>query len=220
MRRLNRRQTLAGLGSVSLGALLAACSDDDSPTASVETSEGSTSTAEPKGGGIAISPRASTTPRAAADRRADRGSVLLRRRPDPQRHPRGPRGREAAAGRARARGRGVRADPQRRRGHLALRRDRELLGVRGRGGRDLPARRAGHERGRDRRVHDGLSRLVPGPDRAHPRQGPHRQADGADHPALLLRRLQREGLRGRALLGRRAATASTRTTRSTARSSS
>ena len=39
--RLNRRQAIAGLGSVSVGALLAACSgDDDSPTAEVETSEG------------------------------------------------------------------------------------------------------------------------------------------------------------------------------------
>lgn len=50
MSRLNRRQALAGFGSVSLGALLAACSgDDDAPTARVETSEGTTSTVEPKG---------------------------------------------------------------------------------------------------------------------------------------------------------------------------
>jgi protocatechuate 3,4-dioxygenase beta subunit len=49
-RRLSRRQALAGLGSVSLGALVAACSgDDDEPTARVETSEGTTSTVEPKG---------------------------------------------------------------------------------------------------------------------------------------------------------------------------
>jgi hypothetical protein len=43
--RLNRREALAGFGSVSLGALLAACSDDDDdePTARVETSEGTTS---------------------------------------------------------------------------------------------------------------------------------------------------------------------------------
>jgi protocatechuate 3,4-dioxygenase beta subunit len=42
--RLSRRQALAGLGSVSLGALIAACSDDDDdPTARVETSEGTTS---------------------------------------------------------------------------------------------------------------------------------------------------------------------------------
>jgi protocatechuate 3,4-dioxygenase beta subunit len=48
--RLSRRQALAGFGSVSLGALLAACSgDDDSPTARVETSEGTTSTVEPRG---------------------------------------------------------------------------------------------------------------------------------------------------------------------------
>ena len=50
MSRLSRRQALAGFGSVSLGALLAACSgDDDAPTAQVETSEGTTSTVEPKG---------------------------------------------------------------------------------------------------------------------------------------------------------------------------
>ena len=50
MSRLNRRQALAGFGSVSLGALVAACSgDDDAPTARVETSEGTTSTVEPKG---------------------------------------------------------------------------------------------------------------------------------------------------------------------------
>jgi hypothetical protein len=37
--RLNRRQAIAGFGSVSVGALLAACSgDDDSPTAQVDTS--------------------------------------------------------------------------------------------------------------------------------------------------------------------------------------
>jgi hypothetical protein len=42
--RLNRRQALAGFGSVSLGALLAACSDDDDePSARVETSEETTS---------------------------------------------------------------------------------------------------------------------------------------------------------------------------------
>jgi len=42
---LNRRQALAGLGSVSLGALLAACNsdNDDVDTARVETSEGTTS---------------------------------------------------------------------------------------------------------------------------------------------------------------------------------
>jgi protocatechuate 3,4-dioxygenase beta subunit len=50
VRGLSRRQALAGFGSVSLGALLAACSDDDDePTARVETSEGTTSTVEPKG---------------------------------------------------------------------------------------------------------------------------------------------------------------------------
>ncbi len=44
MSRLSRRQALAGLGSVSLGALIAACSgDDDEPTARVETSEGTSS---------------------------------------------------------------------------------------------------------------------------------------------------------------------------------
>ena len=48
---LNRRQALAGFGSVSLGALLTACSDDDAPGARVETTEGTPSTVEPKGSG-------------------------------------------------------------------------------------------------------------------------------------------------------------------------
>lgn len=43
MSRVSRRQALAGFGSVSLAALIAACSgDDDPPTARVETSEGTT----------------------------------------------------------------------------------------------------------------------------------------------------------------------------------
>jgi protocatechuate 3,4-dioxygenase beta subunit len=48
---LTRRQAIAGLGSVSLGALLAACgSDDDSSPTRVETTDGSTSTVEASGG--------------------------------------------------------------------------------------------------------------------------------------------------------------------------
>jgi protocatechuate 3,4-dioxygenase beta subunit len=48
--RLNRRQALAGFGSISLGALLAACSgEDDGSTTQVDTSEGTTSTVESKG---------------------------------------------------------------------------------------------------------------------------------------------------------------------------
>jgi protocatechuate 3,4-dioxygenase beta subunit len=45
---LSRRQALAGFGSVSLGALIAACSDDDPESARVETTDGTTSTVEPK----------------------------------------------------------------------------------------------------------------------------------------------------------------------------
>jgi protocatechuate 3,4-dioxygenase beta subunit len=46
---LNRRQALAGLGSVTLGALIAACSDDDDSSAlDAETSEGTATTVEPK----------------------------------------------------------------------------------------------------------------------------------------------------------------------------
>ena len=63
--------------------------------------------------------------------RGDRGAVLLRRRRDPQRHPRGPRGHAAAARAPGPRRRLLRAAPQRRRGHLALRRARQLLGLRG-----------------------------------------------------------------------------------------
>jgi protocatechuate 3,4-dioxygenase beta subunit len=54
---LSRRQALAGFGGVSLGALLAACSDDDSPTARVETADGGTSTVEPKGAGDDLAAR-------------------------------------------------------------------------------------------------------------------------------------------------------------------
>jgi protocatechuate 3,4-dioxygenase beta subunit len=42
---------------VTLGALLAACNDDDSPTAPVETSENTTSTAEPKGAATDLASR-------------------------------------------------------------------------------------------------------------------------------------------------------------------
>src|SRR4029450_9928551 len=44
MGRVSRRQALAGFGSVSLGALLAACSDDDdSPSPAADAAESSTS---------------------------------------------------------------------------------------------------------------------------------------------------------------------------------
>jgi len=52
---INRRQALAGIGSVSLGALLAACGTDDpettTPTTEVETTTGTTTTVEAHGGG-------------------------------------------------------------------------------------------------------------------------------------------------------------------------
>jgi protocatechuate 3,4-dioxygenase beta subunit len=58
MSQLSRRQALAGFGSVSLGALLAACNgNDDAPTAQVETSEGTTSTVEPKGSSTDLASR-------------------------------------------------------------------------------------------------------------------------------------------------------------------
>ena len=57
---------------------------------------------------------------------------------------------------------------------------------------DLPARRPGHERRRHRRVQDALSRLVPGPHRAHPREGAHRQPD-RPHDTALLRRARQRG---------------------------
>jgi protocatechuate 3,4-dioxygenase beta subunit len=49
---INRRQALAGIGTVSLGALLAACGSDDpaSTTAEVATTDGATTTVEPRSG--------------------------------------------------------------------------------------------------------------------------------------------------------------------------
>ena len=54
-RAMNRREALAGFGAVSLGALLASCSDDEDPgrasTAEVTTSDGRTATIEPRSRG-------------------------------------------------------------------------------------------------------------------------------------------------------------------------
>jgi len=48
---ISRRQALAGLGTVSLGALLAACNDEEgSGSAEVDTAAGGTTTVEPKSG--------------------------------------------------------------------------------------------------------------------------------------------------------------------------
>ena len=51
-RELSRREALAGFGAVSLGALIAACSDDEGPTrastAEVTTAEGETATVKPR----------------------------------------------------------------------------------------------------------------------------------------------------------------------------
>ena len=60
---------------------------------------------------------------------------------------------------------------------------RSYWGSRARRARERPVRGAQvTNTRRDRGVHHGLSRLVPGPDGAHPREGPHRQGDGADDP--------------------------------------
>jgi protocatechuate 3,4-dioxygenase beta subunit len=49
--RISRRQALAGMGSVSLGALLAACgSDDDATSTSVATTEGEATTVQSRSG--------------------------------------------------------------------------------------------------------------------------------------------------------------------------
>jgi protocatechuate 3,4-dioxygenase beta subunit len=46
---ISRRQALAGLGSISVGALIAACSDDDDSSAlDPETNTGTTAEVEPK----------------------------------------------------------------------------------------------------------------------------------------------------------------------------
>jgi protocatechuate 3,4-dioxygenase beta subunit len=54
-RELSRRQALAGFGAVSLGALIAACSDDEGPTrastAEVTTSDGETAAVQPRSTG-------------------------------------------------------------------------------------------------------------------------------------------------------------------------
>jgi protocatechuate 3,4-dioxygenase beta subunit len=49
--RLSRRETLAGFGAVSLGALISACGGDSGPTAEVTTTDGDTTTVEPRANG-------------------------------------------------------------------------------------------------------------------------------------------------------------------------
>ena len=157
MSRLSRRQALAGFGSVSLGALIAACSgDDDNPTAQVETSEGTTSTVEPKGSSSDLASRfddAATCTQTAeqtegpfyfdvdrirSDIREDREGATLRL---------GVRVRDAAA-----------CEPIANAVVDVWHCDAEGSYFGGR--RDLPARRPGHEPRRHRRVHDDLPRLV------------------------------------------------------------
>ena len=115
--------------------------------------------------------------------------VLLRRRQDPQRHPRRPRGDGAAASRC---GCGTLRAPSptpSSTSGTATPRAYSRRAIRS-------SRRPGHQQGRHRRVHDDLSRLVPGPHGAHPRQGPPGLVDRADDPALLRRLGHRPRLRG------------------------
>ena len=58
MRKLSRRQALSSLGTVSLGAVLAACGDDTTaPSGAVTTTDGRTATVEAKAApGGALSP--------------------------------------------------------------------------------------------------------------------------------------------------------------------
>ena len=67
----------------------------------------------------------------------------------------------------------------------------------------IPARHPAHRRERASRLQDHLPRLVPGPRRAHPRQGPHGRQRRAHRPALLPRRRHRRRLQARAVPGAR-----------------
>ena len=158
--------------------------------------------------------------------RGDRGPLLRRRGCDPQRHPRGQAGDHPAPRHPRPRGGRVQSARQRCHPPLALRRRRRLLrlrvGVNGAGGgsggppQGAVALAAGASRPTSRPtcavlgsrtptvspVQDGLPGLVPRPHRAHPREGPRRQAHRADHAALIRRGLREAGLRLESLLGR------------------
>ena len=78
------------------------------------------------------------------DRRADRGAVLLRRRRDPQRHPRGPAGCAVAARRPRPRGGSCEPIKDAVVDIWHCDAGRRLLRLRGRRGRAVPARHPGH----------------------------------------------------------------------------
>ena len=132
-RRYDRRQALGALGTVSLGALFAACGGDDRATTStgVTTTEGATATVEPQtttSGDLATlfdeSATCAVTPQLTEgpyyfDADAVRSDIREDRPGD-----------AAAAGDPRARRRELRAGEERRRRDLALRRRRRLLRLR------------------------------------------------------------------------------------------
>lgn len=137
--------------------------------------------------------------------RDDRGAVLLRSSSGAQGHHRGPP-RPADQGEIADRRRAMRATARRPRRHLALRRGGPLFRLspptrqRGHPWRDLHARNPVRRRRRHRRVRHHLSRLVSGPDAAHPFQGLHRRDHVAHGAAVLPRRRVTQGVRdGRAL---------------------
>ena len=127
--------------------------------------------------------------------RADGRPVLHRRREAAPRHHGGPAGRAAAPAAARRGRLDLQADQGRRRGHLARGRARRLLGLRlGLGQPHLHARDPEDRRDRPSALPLGLARLVPGPHRAHPREGARRRESRPHGPALLPGRGHRQGL--------------------------
>ena len=95
----------------------------------------------------------------------------------------------------------LQADQGRRRRHLARERRRQVLRRGGQRHRrpHVPARHPAHRREGARALQDGLPRLVPGPRRAHPREGARRRRRRAHGPAVLPRQLHGRRLQARAL---------------------
>ncbi len=103
----------------------------------------------------------------------------------------------------RARRNDLQARQGRGRRHLARQRRRRLLrrGSQRHGRTHLSARHPAHRRERPRALQDRVPGLVPGPRRAHPRQGARRRQRRAHRPALLPRRFHGRRLPARPLQG-------------------